>query len=321
MTVSSGKHSIPGKVLALTGGVGGAKMARGLIDCLAPEQLLIVANTGDDFEHLGLTISPDLDSVMYALADRNDTERGWGLAGETWQAMEALGELGGPDWFRLGDRDLATHLRRSALLAEGQSLTSVTSTLCQSLGIAHRLVPMTDDRVRTMVTTERGELAFQEYFVREQCAPKVKGFRFSGIEQASPSAEMMAWLESPELAAIVICPSNPFVSVDPILQLPGVRRAVAAAKAPVIAVSPIVGGMAVKGPAAKMMEELAMPSTATAVAQWYDTLLSGFVIDLVDRSLAPSMAVETRVVSTMMTSLTSKRQLARDVLDFALDLN
>lgn len=309
-----------GKVIALTGGVGGAKLARGLIDCLSPDQLLIVANTGDDFEHLGLAISPDLDSVMYALADLNDTERGWGLAGETWQAMDALAALGGPDWFRLGDRDLATHLQRTRLLAEGQDLTQVTASLCHSLGIAHSLVPMTNDRVRTMVSTDDAELAFQEYFVREQCVPRVSGFRFEGIAKATPSPELMTWLKAPDLKAVIICPSNPFVSVDPILQLPGVRQALEASSAPVVAISPIVGGIAVKGPAAKMMQELAMPTTATAVAQWYDTLLSGFVIDLVDASLASSIPVTTRVVSTMMTSLASKRQLASDVLDFAQDL-
>ncbi len=309
-----------GKVVALTGGVGGAKLARGLIECLPPEQLLIVANTGDDFEHLGLSICPDLDSVMYALADLNDTERGWGLAGETWQAMDALASLGGPDWFRLGDRDLATHLQRTRLLAEGQDLTQVTGALCRSLGIAHTLVPMTNDRVRTMVSTADAELAFQEYFVREQCAPGVTGFRFEGITQAMPSPELMTWLNAPDLVAIIICPSNPFVSVDPILQLSGVRQALEKSRAPVIAISPIVGGLAVKGPAAKMMQELAMPSTAAAIAQWYDTLLSGFVIDLMDESLASSIPIPTRVVSTMMSSLASKRQLARDVLDFAQDL-
>ena len=234
--------------------------------------------------------------------------------------MEALATLGGPDWFRLGDRDLATHLQRTRLLAEGQNLTQVTASLCRSLGIEHSLVPMTNDRVRTMVSTADAELAFQEYFVREQCAPKVNGFRFEGVAQATPSPELMAWLNASDLAAIIICPSNPFVSVDPILQLPGVRQALENSRAPVIAISPIVGGIAVKGPAAKMMQELAMPSTATAIAQWYDTLLSGFVIDLMDESLASSIPITTRVVSTMMTSLASKRQLARDVLDFAQDL-
>lgn len=310
-----------GKVIALTGGVGGAKLARGLTEVLSPDQLLIVANTADDFEHLGLSISPDLDSVMYALADQNDTERGWGLAGESWQAMESLKALGGDDWFRLGDKDLATHLRRSQLLRDGHSLSDTTRLLCQALGVHHRLIPMSDDPVRTLVATELGELGFQHYFVREQCEPKVSGFRFAGIETASPAAELMDWLADDQLAAIVICPSNPFVSVDPILQLRGVRAAMRASPAPVVAVSPIVGGMAVKGPAAKMMEELSMPASADAVAQRYGDLLNGYVMDIVDRNLASSLSVPNKVIPTLMSSLASKRKLALDVLDFSRHLN
>ncbi len=309
-----------GKVIALTGGVGGAKLARGLAEVLSPEQLLVVANTADDFCHLGLSISPDLDSVMYALADKNDSERGWGLAGESWQAMDALAALGGDTWFRLGDKDLATHLWRSQLLRDGHSLSEVSRLLCTASGVAHRLVPMSDDPVRTLVDTVKGELGFQSYFVREQCEPKVRGFRFDGIEEAKPAQELMAWLADETLAAIVICPSNPFVSVDPILQLEGVREAMMHSAAPVIAVSPIVGGLAVKGPAAKMMEELSMPVSADAVATWYDSLLDGFVIDIVDRDLAPSLPVPTRVVPTLMSSLASKRKLAVDVLDFSQQL-
>lgn len=310
-----------GKVIALTGGVGGAKLARGLAEVLAPEQLLVVANTGDDFEHLGLAISPDLDSVMYALADKNDTERGWGLAGESWQAMAALQGLGGETWFRLGDRDLATHLWRSQLLRDGHSLTEASRLLCRALGIRHRLIPMSDDAVRTVVVTDKGELGFQNYFVREQCEPEVSGFRFDGIETARPAPALLEWLADETLAAIVICPSNPFVSIDPILRLAGVREAMINSAAPVVAVSPIVGGMAVKGPAAKMMEELSMPASAEAVASWYDTLLSGFVIDIVDESLASSLSVPSKVVSTLMSSLASKRKLALDVLDFSRQLN
>ncbi len=310
-----------GKVIALTGGVGGAKLARGLVEVLSPEQLLIVANTGDDFEHLGLSISPDLDSVMYALADKNDAERGWGLAGESWQAMAALKQLGGEDWFRLGDKDLATHLWRSQLLRDGHSLTAASRLLCEALGVKHRLIPMSDDPVRTIVSTDRGELGFQSYFVREQCNPKVSGFRFEGIEIARPAQALMDWLLDETLAAIIICPSNPFVSVDPILQLKGVREAMLKSRAPVVAVSPIVGGMAVKGPAAKMMEELSMPASADAVAAWYDDLLSGFVIDIVDQSLASSLSMPCKVVSTLMGSLASKRKLALDVLDFSKQLN
>lgn len=310
-----------GKVLALTGGVGGAKLARGLIECLAPEQLLIVANTGDDFSHLGLSISPDLDSVMYALADLNDPERGWGLAGESWQAMDALKQLGGADWFRLGDRDLATHLQRSLRLSEGAPLSQVTGELCTALGLRHALVPMTDDRVSTMVSTAQGELTFQEYFVREQCAPAVSGFRFAGIESARPLPQLMDWLAAPDLSAVIICPSNPFVSVDPILSLPGVREALQSSSAAVVAVSPIVGGMAIKGPAAKMMQELNMPATAVAIAQWYGELLDGLIIDSVDRELAASITTATRVLPTLMSDLDSKVQLAREALDFARHLD
>ena len=310
-----------GKVLALTGGVGGAKLARGLIECLAPEQLLIVANTGDDFSHLGLSISPDLDSVMYALADLNDPERGWGLAGESWQAMDALKQLGGADWFRLGDRDLATHLQRSVRLSEGAPLSQVTGELCTALGLRHALVPMTDDRVSTMVSTAQGEQTFQEYFVREQCVPAVSGFRFEGIESARPLPQLMDWLAAPDLSAVVICPSNPFVSVDPILSLPGVREALQSGSAPVVAISPIVGGMAIKGPAAKMMQELNMPATAVAIAQWYGELLDGLIIDSVDRELAASITTATRVLPTLMSDLDSKVQLAREALDFARQLD
>ena len=313
--------NIEGKVLALTGGGGGAKLARGLIECLAPEQLLIVANTGDDFTHLGLSISPDLDSVMYALADLNDPERGWGLAGESWQAMHALKQLGGADWFSLGDRDLATHLQRSLRLAEGATLSEVTGELCAALGLRHSLVPMTDDRVSTRVATEQGELAFQEYFVREQCAPAVTGFRFEGIEYAQPLPKLMEWLTAPDLKAVIICPSNPFVSVDPILSLKGVREALHSSPAPVVAVSPIVGGLAVKGPAAKMMQELKMPATAAAVAEWYGDLLDGLMIDSVDSELASSIPGTTRVLPTLMTDLNSKVELARAAIDFALQLD
>ncbi|MFT5033797.1 MAG: LPPG:FO 2-phospho-L-lactate transferase [Bermanella sp.] len=313
--------ALEGKVIALTGGVGGAKLARGLVEVLSPDQLLIVANTGDDFEHLGLSISPDLDSVMYALADKNDAERGWGLAGESWQAMSALKQLGGEDWFSLGDKDLATHLWRSQLLRDGHSLTSASRLLCEALGVRHHLIPMSDDPVRTMVSTDRGELGFQSYFVREQCEPKVSGFRFDGIEAARPAPELLDWLADDKLAAIIICPSNPFVSVDPILQLKGVREAILTSCAPVVAVSPIVGGMAVKGPAAKMMEELSMPVSAAALASWYDNLLSGFVMDVVDQDLASSLSMPSKVVSTLMSSLGSKRKLALDVLDFSQQLN
>ncbi len=322
MTASSA-NSESNKILALSGGVGGAKLALGLAQGLSPEQLTIVANTADDFEHLGLAISPDLDTVMYTLADLSNKELGWGLAGESWNAMDALATLGGDTWFRLGDRDLATHLARSQLLKAGQSLSEVTAHLCRQLGVTHPLLPMTDDRVRTRVKTADGELAFQEYFVREQCAPAVTGFYFDGLAQAAPNPALMQLLADDSLAAIVICPSNPFVSVEPLLGLPGVRAAMKACPAPVIAVSPIVGVIAIKGPAAKMMAELEMPSSALSVAQYYGDLLDGFVLDRSDAELEPAiteLGLPVLTSQTIMKSLQDRIDLAEAVLAFAADL-
>jgi len=310
--------------LALSGGVGGAKLALGLSRVLAPEQLTIVSNTADDFEHLGLHISPDLDTVMYTLAGLSNTELGWGLAGESWHFLEALERLAGQTWFRLGDRDLATHILRTQSLAGGASLSEVTAILCRQLGIAHRLLPMSDDPVRTMVATDPGELAFQHYFVREQCQPVVTGFRFAGIEQARPQPAMMQLLESGSLAALILCPSNPFVSVDPLLGLPGVRAAIIDSGVPVIAVSPIVSGMALKGPAAKMMAEMGMPVTALGVAEHYHGLVNCFVLDHADATLADdieALGMRAAVTSTVMQSLTDREQLAQTVLALAREMN
>lgn len=306
-------------ILALSGGVGGAKLALGLAKILDPEQLTIVANTADDFEHLGLSISPDLDTVMYTLAEINNREQGWGLEGESWNAMAALQELGGDTWFRLGDRDLATHLQRSQCLREGQNLSQVTAQLCRQLGVGHALIPMTDDPVRTRVNTDLGDLAFQEYFVREQCKPQITDYYFDGIERAQPQDQLMALLRGDQLDAIIICPSNPFVSVEPILQLAGVREAMMACSAPVIAVSPIVAGLAIKGPAAKMMRELQMPSTATAVASYYGDLLDGFVLDQSDHELRQEivqLGIKVCCTQTIMHTIADRISLAEAVLSF-----
>ncbi|ARN75340.1 2-phospho-L-lactate transferase [Oceanicoccus sagamiensis] len=315
-------YSLPAgkKILALSGGVGGAKLALGLSKILSPEQLIIAANTADDFEHLGLSISPDLDTVMYTLADINNKALGWGLAGESWNAMDALETLGGDTWFRLGDRDLATHLERSQRLAKGESLSAVTAHLCRRLGVSHRIIPMSDDAVRTKVTTADGELAFQEYFVREQCQPAISDFYFDGIEQAAPQQALMDLLASDELAAIIICPSNPFVSVEPILRLAGVRDAMRNSAAPVIAISPIVAGIAIKGPAAKMMTELNIPATAIGVADYYGDLLDGFMIDNSDQSLLPSieqLGLDVCSEQTVMKTLDDRIALAQATLAYA----
>ncbi|MGH2523036.1 MAG: 2-phospho-L-lactate transferase [Anaerolineales bacterium] len=305
------------KVVALAGGVGGAKLAHGLAQILTPEELTIIVNTGDDFEHLGLHISPDLDTVTYTLAGLANPETGWGLAGETWNFLEALGRLGGETWFRLGDHDLATHLERTRRLRAGESLTEVTAALCAALEVKHLVLPMSDDPVRTMVQTDEGELEFQEYFVHRRCEPSVRGIRFVGGEQALPTLLVTLALETADV--ILFCPSNPFVSIDPILGFPGIRKQVMRKKA--AAVSPIVGGQAIKGPAAKMFAEMGMEVSAASVAAHYGKLLSGFVLDTVDAALGPAIETGSRrvlVTNTLMRTDADRARLAREVLDFAI---
>lgn len=306
------------KFVALTGGVGGAKLASGLAAVLSPEQLLIVANTGDDFEHLGLTICPDLDSVMYALAGINDTQRGWGVRNESWHFLNALEQLHGETWFQLGDRDLATHVMRSQLVAGGSSLSQATRRMTEALAIEHRLVPMSDQPVRTVVKTANGDLPFQQYFVAERCEPVVSGFYFSGVDAASTQADVTQWLNDAALCGVIICPSNPFVSVDPILALPGLRALLTATKTPLVAVSPLIAGRAIKGPAAKMMAELDMPCDALGVAQHYQGFATLFVLDEADASLAPAieaLGMQTLVTQTLMRTAGDRQALAQTVVD------
>ena len=307
--------------VALSGGVGGAKLALGLCDVLAdPAGLTVVANTGDDFEHLGLKVCPDLDTLTYTLAGLANEETGWGRAGESGAFMEALGALGGETWFFLGDKDLAMHVERTRRLRAGESLSAVTAALCERLGVPARIVPMSDDPVPTVVETAEGPLAFQHYFVRERCRPTVLGFRHEGAEQARPCAAFIEALAAPDLGAVIVCPSNPYISIDPILAVPGVRAALAACRVPVVAVSPIIGGKAVKGPTAKMMAERGVAPSAAAIAQHYASLVDGLVIGDSDRAEAAEIAatgIAVEVTATMMTSRADKQTLARAVLDFA----
>ena len=306
-------------VLALAGGVGGGKFARGLTAALPPEDVVIVVNTADHFVHLGLHISPDVDSVLYAIADMNDPERGWGLAGETWNFMTALRRLGAADWFQLGDRDLATHVLRTEALAAGQSLSEVTAMLARRMGINHTVAPMADRPVRSVVETDEGPLAFQDYFVKRQFLPVFRGVSFDGAADAAPSPAFRAALE--RASAIVIAPSNPFVSVDPILALQGVRERLR--QAPIVAVSPIVGGAAIKGPLAKMMRELGREPSTLEVAKHYGTLVNGWIIDSGDRDSVPvleAMGFRVRVTDTVMRCTEDKARLAREALDFAFGL-
>ena len=307
------------RLLALTGGVGGAKLGLGFASILSSDELAFVVNTGDDFEHLGLRISPDLDTLMYTLSGEANAEQGWGRRGESFQFLDALAQLGGEAWFRLGDRDLAVHVHRSALLRAGNSLTAATAQLNGALGIRHAVFPMSNDPVATIVHTQDGPLAFQHYFVRDRCAPTVTGFHFEGAELADLNGALIDWLDAHPVDGIVICPSNPFVSVDPILAVPGMCDLLRRTTAPIIAVSPIVKGMALKGPAAKMMDELEVPRTATAVAQHYGELLDGFVLDSADadlRSEIEALGVLTHVTNTVMLSLPDRIQLAEQCIAF-----
>jgi LPPG:FO 2-phospho-L-lactate transferase len=304
-------------VLALSGGVGGAKLALGLARVLPPGDLTVVANTGDDFEHLGLHVAPDLDTVTYALAGLDNPQTGWGRRDETWSFMAGLAELGGETWFRLGDRDLAMHVERTRRLAAGETLSGITADLARRLGIAARILPMTDDCVRTRVQTRAGVLDLQRYFVGLQCAPQVTGFVFDGAERAVPQPDVMAALRDPGLRAVIICPSNPFISIDPILALPGLRAALAAAAAPVIAVSPIIAGRAVKGPTAKMMTELGLAVDPTTIAAHYRSLIDGYMMDDADSHMAAMLDLPVETARTLMQSLDDREALARAVLAFA----
>jgi LPPG:FO 2-phospho-L-lactate transferase len=309
-----------GHVIALCGGVGGAKLAFGLARSLAPDELSIVCNTGDDFEHLGLHVSPDIDTVVYTLGGLSDRERGWGLAGETWNFIDQVRRMGGPGWFNLGDRDLAMHVERTRRLRAGESLTAITRALSLALGVTHRLLPMSDDPVRTRVATEAGDLPFQEYFVRERCQPVVRDIRFDGAEAARPSPELAALLARPDIGAVILCPSNPYLSIDPILAVPGVREALAATAAPVVAVSPIVGGEAIKGPTAKLMRELSIQPSSLAVARHYRGLLNGLIIDRVDADEAAALGgegLEVLVTGTVMQDDADRIRLAHETLAFA----
>src|SRR5271166_4841420 len=304
-------------VVALSGGIGGAKLALGLSRILRADDLLVVANVGDDFEHLGLHISPDADTLMYTLAGLDNTKLGWGRRDETWSFMETLTALGGEDWFRLGDRDLAIHVECTRRLRRGEPLSAIAADFCRRLGVGPRLLPATDDRLRTRLRTDEGWLDFQDYFVRLQCRPVVRQLAFEGAKDARPHPDLLAAMRDERLRAVIICPSNPFISVEPILAVPGVREAICACAAPVIAVSPIIGGRAVKGPTAKMMGELGMTPSAAAVAERYGDLIDGYVMDIGDAEEAAHVAPIVTLAPTLMTNLAEREQLARVVLEAA----
>ena len=301
-------------LVALSGGIGGAKLALGLHRVLPPETLTVIANTGDDFEHLGLSISPDIDTLLYTLGGIDNLELGWGRRDETWTFMAALESLGGETWFKLGDGDLATHVERTRRLAAGESLTQITDDFRRRFGISARILPMSEDRVCTRLRTDDGWLDFQDYFVRLRSSPVVREVAYAGSSEARANPDLLAALAAGDLEAVVICPSNPFLSIDPILSLPGVREALRACRAPVVAVSPIIGGKAVKGPTAKLMAELGLPVSAAAVAEHYADLLDIYVVDEADAAEISELGVPVILSHTLMVTLEDRDALARTVL-------
>lgn len=317
-TPATDRHRPDASFVALCGGVGGAKLALGLAKVLGPEKLTIIVNTGDDFEHMGLHVSPDIDTVLYTLAGLSNQELGWGLAGETWSFMAATERLGGPTWFRLGDHDLATHVERTGRLKRGETLTAITDHLRRRLGIGPAIVPMSDDPVRTFVDTDQGRLAFQSYFVEKRCEPRVTAISFAGAATARPSPSALAALARPDLKGIIVCPSNPWLSVDPMLAIPGWRQALAACKAPKVAVTPLVAGQAIKGPTAKIMGELGLALNLQSIVGHYRGLIDGFILDEADASQAPALAIPVLTTGTIMRTLDDRIRLAEAAIDFCL---
>lgn len=304
-------------ITALAGGVGAARLLRGMVEVLPPDAITAVVNVGDDTDLHGLHISPDLDTVLYTLADAINPDTGWGLAGESWRVMESLGRLGGVTWFNLGDQDLATHLYRTGRLAEGAALGTVTAELADRFGVGVRLLPVTDDDLRTRVQLAGGEwVGFQEYFVKLRHDVAVRALQFEGAGDAAPGPGVLAAIA--EADTVVICPSNPVVSIDPLLAVPGVSAAVTDRRADVVAVSPIVAGAALKGPADRLLVEMGFESSVVGVARWYAPYASVLVVDEADRDLAPAVEAEGLrcvVAPTIMSDVARAAALARVVLD------
>jgi len=303
-------------VVALCGGVGGAKLALGL-QHLLEKRLTVVVNVGDDFEHKGLRICPDIDTVLYTLSGLNDEARGWGRSNETWNFMEATKQVGGDCWFALGDRDLALHVERTLRLADGATLTEVIAEISQRLRIKARIVPVTDDRLRTKVETGTEVLDFQRYFVERRCEPVVRRIFFEGADISRLNPLVREELSSDRLGTIIICPSNPYLSIDPILAVPGIRNEMKRRGVPVVAVSPIIAGRAIKGPTAKIMDELRIKPTSGSIAQHYSSLIDGLLVDHVDAEGATDIGTMVHTVPTLMTDLESRIRLARETLAFA----
>lgn len=304
-----------GRVVVLTGGVGGAKLVLGLSRAVPPEQITAIVNTGDDFQHLGLHISPDLDTLLYTLAGKANAAQGWGREDESWSFMAVLRSLGGEDWFQLGDGDLALHVLRTMRLNAGETLGRISADFARDWGIGVSILPMSDDPVATFVATDEGDLPFQRYFVERRCAPAVSAIRFEGAATARAAPGVAEAIVDPATDAILIAPSNPYLSIDPILALPEIRSALERRTAPVVAVSPIVGGNAVKGPTAKLMSELGVPVSPAAIASHYGGLIDGMLVD--ERDEVGNIGVETSSADTLMITLADRIRVAQAVLALA----
>lgn len=307
-----------GKIIALSGGIGGAKLGLGLHQIYAPEELYFITNTGDDFLYLGFYIAPDVDTLVYTLAGVNNTETGWGRADETWKTHNVLGELGADNWFKLGDKDLALHLHRSKALRNGERLTSITQDIANRFHLKATVLPMSDHMIQTVVDTNKGLLSFQEYFVKQASKPKIKNISFKS-KNPEPSAEVTEILMDPGLKGIVICPSNPYLSIDPILSIEKIRQSITESKRPRVAVSPIINGQSVKGPTTKIMDELGLEANVLTIAQHYKDYIDGIVIDTSDQDYVgqiESMGIQVKLSEIMMNNDDDKKRVAEDVIHF-----
>ena len=305
------------RVAILSGGIGGVKLVEGLQELLPAEALSVICNTGDDQEFWGLHVSPDVDTVMYTLSGLVNREQGWGLDAETFQALELLERYGEPTWFKLGDRDLATHILRTDGLREGRRLTEVTAELARRLGIGCAVIPMSDDRVRTIVVTPDGDLDFQDYFVRRRFEPPVDEVRYDGAADAMPSPEALAAILGAD--TLIFAPSNPIASIGPILAVRGLRQAIAQAPGLRVAISPLIGGDAVKGPTVPMMQSAGLPISPLGIAQAYEGLIDALVIDKQDVAFKPdleALGLRVLVTETLMEGFEGRLRLAAEVLDF-----
>ncbi len=311
------------KFTVLSGGVGGAKLVLGLRDILGADALQVVVNTGDDFEHIGLPVCPDIDTLIYTLADQANPETGWGRRDESWHFMDALAALGGDTWFRLGDRDLGTHVRRRELLQNGVTLSAATLQIARVMGVSTPIYPMSDAPVQTLIATATGEISFQDYFVRLHAQPAITGIRYRSESSAAPGPGALQALAADDLTGIIIAPSNPWLSIAPILSVAELKSSILCNKAPVIAVSPIVDGQAIKGPTAKLMDELGIGASVVGIAEYYRNLIDGLVIDQKDkqhRAIIEGMGIQVAVTNTIMNDLQDKTRLAQFVCDFAMTL-